>query len=61
MKILPMVAELFHADPRRDGRTDRHEEARDRSLHFFERALKLPLLGQLEFKSYSHWSVNCSH
>ena len=54
MKILPMVAELFHADPRRDGRTDRHEEARDRSLHFFERALKLPLPGQLEFKSYSH-------
>jgi len=32
MKILLVVAELFHADERTDGRTERHDKA---SSHFF--------------------------
>ena len=34
IKILPTVAELFHAD----GQTDRHDEANSRILHFCESA-----------------------
>jgi len=30
MKICPVGAELFHADRRTDGRTDRHDEANSR-------------------------------
>jgi hypothetical protein len=34
MKILPVVAELFHVDGRTDGQTDRHEEANSRFSQF---------------------------
>jgi hypothetical protein len=42
MKILPVEAELFHADGRTDGRTERqtgrHDEANSRFSQFCERA-----------------------
>jgi hypothetical protein len=38
MKILPVGAELFHADLRIDRQTDRHDEAGSRLSHFCERA-----------------------
>jgi len=38
MKISPEGAELFHAERRMDGRTDRHDEANSRFSQFFERA-----------------------
>jgi hypothetical protein len=38
MKIRPVGAELFHADRRTDGRTDRHDEANSRFPQFCERA-----------------------
>jgi len=41
-KIRPVVAELFDADGRtdgrKDGRTNRHDEANSRFLQFCERA-----------------------
>jgi hypothetical protein len=38
MKIRPVGAEWFHADPRIDGHADRHGEARGRCLHFYMNA-----------------------
>jgi len=38
MKIRPVEAELFHADGRTDGRTDRQNEANDRLSQICERA-----------------------
>jgi hypothetical protein len=38
MKILPMAAELFHADGRTDGKTGRHDEAKSRFSKFCESA-----------------------
>jgi hypothetical protein len=38
MKIRPVAAELFHADRRTDGRTDRHDEVNSRFSQFCERA-----------------------
>ena len=38
VKILPVGAELFHADGPADGQTDRHDEANSRFLQFWERA-----------------------
>jgi hypothetical protein len=38
MKICPMVAELFNAEWRMDGRTDRRDETNSRFLQFCERA-----------------------
>jgi hypothetical protein len=35
MKILPVDAELYHADRQTDGRTDRHEEANNRFTHLW--------------------------
>jgi hypothetical protein len=34
MKIRPLVAELYHADSRMDGRTDRHDEDNSRFASF---------------------------
>ena len=36
IKILPVGAELFHADGQSDGRTDGHHEANSRFSHFYE-------------------------
>jgi hypothetical protein len=41
MKIHPVLAELFHADRRTDGRTDRHEEPNSRFSQLRESAYKL--------------------
>jgi len=38
IKIRPVGAELFHADGRLDGQTDRHDEANSRFLQFYELA-----------------------
>jgi len=38
MKIRPVGGELFHAEWRTDGRTDRHNEAKSLVSQFFERA-----------------------
>jgi hypothetical protein len=38
MKIRPVGAELFHADERTDGRTDRHDEVNSCFSQFCERA-----------------------
>jgi hypothetical protein len=38
MKIRPAAAELFHADSRTDGRTDRRNEVNNCFLQFCERA-----------------------
>ena len=38
MKLRPVEAELFHADRRMDGRTDRHDGANSRFSQFYERA-----------------------
>ena len=38
MKILPVGAELFHADGRTDGRTDRHDEVNSPFSQFCELA-----------------------
>ena len=38
MKIRPVGAELFHADRRAGGRTDRRDEANSRFSQFLERA-----------------------
>jgi len=40
MEILPVGAELLHADGRKDGRRDRHDEANSRFSKFCERAYK---------------------
>ena len=40
MKILPVGAQLFHADGWTDGQTDKHDEANGRFLQFFERVKK---------------------
>jgi hypothetical protein len=40
MKILPLGAELFHAEGRADRETDRHDEAKSRFWQFCERASK---------------------
>jgi hypothetical protein len=34
MKIRPVGAEMFHADRRAEGRTDRHDEANSRFRNF---------------------------
>jgi hypothetical protein len=39
--IRPVGAELFHADGRTDGRTDKHDEANSRFSQFCESALKM--------------------
>jgi hypothetical protein len=36
MKICPVGAESFHADGQTDRKTDRHDEANNRFLQFFE-------------------------
>ena len=36
MKIYPLEDELSPADGRKDGRTDRHDEANSRFSQFFE-------------------------
>jgi hypothetical protein len=41
MKIRQMGAELLHAEGRKDGRTDRHDEANSRFLQSCERNKKL--------------------
>jgi hypothetical protein len=38
MKIRPEGAESFHADERKGGRTDRHDEANSRFSQFDDRA-----------------------
>jgi len=38
MKILPVGAELLHADRRVHGRIDRHDEANSRFTKYCERA-----------------------
>jgi hypothetical protein len=38
IKILPVGAELFHADGETDGWTDGHDETNSRFLQFCERA-----------------------
>jgi hypothetical protein len=38
IKIRQVGAQLFHADRRTDGRTERHDEANSRFLQFVERA-----------------------
>jgi len=38
MKIRRVGAELFRADGRTDGQTDRHDEANSRFSKFFEHA-----------------------
>jgi hypothetical protein len=38
MKILPVGAELFHADGQTDRETDRHDEANSRFAKFCERS-----------------------
>jgi len=40
MKIHLLGAELFHAEGRMDGRTDRHDEANSRFLQFLRTRLK---------------------
>jgi hypothetical protein len=40
MKIRQMGDELFHADGRTGGQTDRHDKANSRFLQFCERAYK---------------------
>jgi hypothetical protein len=45
MQIRPVTAEMFHADRRTDGwtdrRTDRHDEANRRFSQFYERTYPL--------------------
>jgi hypothetical protein len=40
MKIRLVVVELFHAEERRDGRTERHEDASSHCSQFCHRAKK---------------------
>jgi hypothetical protein len=40
IKIRPVGAELFLADERTDGRTDRHYKTNSRFPYFYERAKK---------------------
>jgi hypothetical protein len=40
MKIHQMGAELFHAEVRTEGQTDRHDEANSSISQFYERAEK---------------------
>jgi hypothetical protein len=51
IKIRPVEAELFHADKRRDGMTDGHDEANSHFSQFCERALKKPEKEKSEFKT----------
>jgi hypothetical protein len=42
MKILPLGAELYHADCRRDGRTDGRDKANSQFWKFYASALNQP-------------------
>jgi hypothetical protein len=49
MEILLLGAELFHADGRTDGQTDRHCKSNGRFLQFSESVQK-----------FFYWEQNCS-
>jgi len=52
MKIRPVGIELFHANGRTDGQTDRHDDANGRFSKFCERAVKKKQINKFSLRLY---------
>ena len=61
MKIRPVRAELFHADRRTDGRTDRYNEANSRFSQLCEGGQKAKLTAQHLMLITDHKNIHTSY